>query len=202
MKLVVGLGNPGIEYTYNRHNIGFMVLDKYAEKLKTDFKLKEDYFFLQTKKAILIKPTTYMNLSGKAVRKILSKYSEIEDFIVIVDDIYLPLAEIRLKQKGGDGGHNGLKSIIDELGHSEFNRMRIGVDNNPEQILSDYVLSDFNESDLKKLEICFNFTQKIISTFIRDDMSKALNMYSRSKKSYSEQLTPSSESRDQRRNNE
>ena len=186
MRKIVGLGNPGEEYQTTKHNIGFMVLDKFAAKRKMSFKKDSNCMIAKRASFCLLKPTTYMNLSGKAIKR----YAEdINDLLVICDDIYLPFGEIRLRQSGGDGGHNGLLSIIEELNTADFNRMRIGV-GQPEhsKLLKDYVLGDFTPSELQILEKTSEFALKLIDCFIANGFQSMINYYSKNKKSYSESL--------------
>jgi PTH1 family peptidyl-tRNA hydrolase len=192
MKIVAGLGNPGDEYRLNRHNIGFIILDKFADTRKMSF--KKDGNALVAKRSLfkLIKPLTFMNLSGKAVTAISPPSWRgagvvVEDLLVVCDDIYLPLGEIRLRQSGGDGGHNGLNSIICELETENFNRMRIGV-GQPEHsgLLKQYVLEDFSPDELVVLEKTVDFAVQLIDCFIVKGFQAMLNHYSKNKKSYSE----------------
>ena len=186
MKIIIGLGNPGNEYQKSRHNIGFIVLDKYASYRKMSFVKERNTLIAKRNLFTLIKPITYMNLSGKA----LTPYLEyINEMLVICDDIYLPLGEIRLRQSGSDGGHNGLYSIIDELDSINFNRMRIGV-GQPANIetLSDYVLSDFSDKEIELLKKTADFAVNLIDCFIAKGFQAMLNFYSKNKKSYSEQI--------------
>ena len=133
MKIVVGLGNPGREYAATRHNLGFMVVDELARRLgssdgRSRFRSVLVEAFDDGQKIALVKPQTYMNLSGTSVREVLGWYkSSIADLLVVVDDIDLPFSAMRLRPRGGSGGHNGLKSIIAELGNDEFPRLRIGI---------------------------------------------------------------------------
>ena len=132
--LIVGLGNIGDEYSQTRHNIGFDVLDLLAKDLKSEFDIQRHAFVanakLKGRTLVLIKPTTYMNLSGKAVKYWLNKESiKIENILVVCDDLALPVGMLRMKLKGGDGNHNGLKSIIENLGHNKFSRLRYGIGN-------------------------------------------------------------------------
>ena len=157
MKLFVGLGNPGERYKLTRHNVGFMVLDKLIQKSTVKgWDKKFDSFFnkiiIDQKSIILLKPLTFMNVSGHAVQKVKNFYDIDHNNIVIIhDDIDLELGKIKLKKGGGDGGHNGLKSIIKLIG-SEFNRIRIGV-GRPEKInVSSYVLNDFPEIEVSFLK--------------------------------------------------
>ena len=133
MKIVVGLGNPGREYAATRHNLGFMVVDELARRLtsgeqRNRFRSELVEAFDGQEKIVLLKPKTYMNLSGSAVREAVSWYrAPIDDLLIAVDDLDLPFGSIRLRARGGSGGHNGLKSIIAELGSDGFSRMRIGI---------------------------------------------------------------------------
>ncbi len=190
MKLVVGLGNPGEKYKSNRHNIGFLLLDKYGNKKNISFKKRKYYLIAQDKDIVFIKPRTFMNNSGIAVTSILSKY-KVEDILVIVDDVNLPLGDIRLRQEGGFGGHNGLKSIAYALGSEEFKRLRIGVSNPSGFNISDYVLSDFSEEEEKVLKIVFDFSVSLLEIYIESDFEQVLNYYSKYKKSYSGKIKES-----------
>ena len=154
MKLIVGLGNPGKQYEKTRHNIGFEVIDELSKRLQIPLnqsKHKGIYGMgnVRGEKVILLKPLTYMNLSGESVRSLMDYYDiELEDLIVIYDDLDLPVGRIRLRQKGSAGGHNGMKSIIAHMGSQEFNRIRVGV-NRPSngQPITDYVLGRFTKEE-------------------------------------------------------
>ena len=157
MKLFVGLGNPGERYKLTRHNVGFMVLDKLIQKSTVEgWDKKFDSFFnkiiIDQKSIILLKPLTFMNVSGHAVQKVKNFYDiDPNNIVIIHDDIDLELGKIKLKKGGGDGGHNGLKSIIKLIG-SEFNRIRIGI-GRPEKIsVSSYVLNNFREEEVPLLK--------------------------------------------------
>ena len=157
MKLFVGLGNPGERYKLTRHNVGFMVLDKLIQKSTVEgWDKKFDSFFnkiiIDQKSMILLKPLTFMNISGHAVQKVKNFYGiDPNNIVIIHDDIDLELGKIKLKKGGGDGGHNGLKSIIKLIG-SEFNRIRIGI-GRPEKIsVSSYVLNNFREEEVPLLK--------------------------------------------------
>ena len=157
MKLLVGLGNPGEKYKLTRHNVGFMVLDKLIKQSTVDgWDKKFDSFFtkiiIAQKSMILLKPLTFMNVSGHAVQKVKNFYGiDPNNIVIIHDDIDLELGKIKLKKGGGDGGHNGLKSIIKMIG-SEFNRIRIGI-GRPEKIsVSSYVLNNFREEEVPLLK--------------------------------------------------
>ncbi|HZG71303.1 MAG TPA: aminoacyl-tRNA hydrolase [Chondromyces sp.] len=175
MKLIVGLGNPGAKYAGTRHNIGFDVIDELAERFQsplTEAKHKGVYTIINKmgQKFILLKPLTYMNLSGESVGEVMRYYQiDIEDLLVIYDDLDLPVGKIRLRQKGSAGGHNGIKSIIAHTGTQEFKRIRIGIDR-PKGSISvvDYVLGKFTaeEKELLKEVIpsCANACEEWLST--------------------------------------
>ncbi|MFD1039881.1 aminoacyl-tRNA hydrolase [Virgibacillus byunsanensis] len=150
MKCIVGLGNPGRKYKKTRHNIGFMVIDellsRYKWKLnKTKFNGNYTLENVDGEKVILLQPQTYMNLSGEAIGPLIDFYNiDVKDTLVIYDDLDLPTGKIRLRQKGGHGGHNGIRSTIDHLGTKEFNRIRIGIGRPTTPIpVVDYVLGKF-----------------------------------------------------------
>jgi len=159
MKIIVGLGNIGKEYENTRHNCGFMAVDAFAKELKTDFEEDKKFKAFMAKsehngeKILLVKPTTYMNLSGQAVSKVLNFYKEpLESLVVIYDDIDLPLGKIRVRQEGSAGTHNGMKSIIQELGSQNFTRIRIGTESRggtapKQQDLTSFVLSPFSSKE-------------------------------------------------------
>lgn len=154
MKIIVGLGNPGKQYEATRHNIGFHVIDELSKRL--DIPLTQSKFngmygigHVGTEKVMLLKPLTYMNLSGECIVPMMDYYEVNDDEIVVIyDDLDLQVGKLRLRQKGSAGGHNGIKSIIQHLGSQEFNRIRIGVDR-PENGMKvpDYVLSNFSEDE-------------------------------------------------------
>ena len=158
IKLVVGLGNPGKEYKYTRHNMGFMVLDEIAKRLEI-YKWKQRdgalYFdtHLDMSRVIFIKPQNYINLSGDVMIKFV-KYLNIktEDILVISDDLDLPLGSIKIKEKGSSGGHNGLKNIESQLGTNEYKRIKIGISNNKQMDTKDYVLEKFSIKERNHLK--------------------------------------------------
>ena len=154
-KLVVGLGNPGSKYHETRHNVGFMAIDLMAKELgltfseEKTFKAEVASTFLNGEKVYFVKPTTFMNLSGLAVRALLAYYNiPIEDFIVIYDDLDMEVGKLRFRQKGSAGGHNGIKSIIAETGTQEFDRIKIGI-GRPQKGMTvvNHVLGKFSEDD-------------------------------------------------------
>lgn len=168
MKVVVGLGNPGAKYEQTKHNVGFMCLDFYANKHNETFKFERKFNadVLKMGQLLLVKPQTFMNLSGEAVRKILDYYNiDLDDVLVIYDDLDLPFARIRLREQGGPGGHNGIKSIIQHVNTNDFKRLRVGIDSNPMMEAADYVLSKFSKQELDKIVDVATTTKDIIDLF-------------------------------------
>lgn len=188
MRIIVGIGNPGSRYKNNRHNVGFQFLDFFCEQKKLAFKAsKFDYHFAEGKISgapfVLIKPDTYVNNSGLAVLDCVNHYKvDVENLLVVVDDINLSLADIRIRKNGGDGGHNGLSSIIYHLQSKNFSRIRIGVGNDFQSgNLADYVLSDFSKNDFILLEKSFILSIQLVESFILDGYNKMLSSFSRLK---------------------
>ena len=186
MKALFGIGNPGKQYSDTRHNIGFMILDELARKLECSFTAgKGDYFIaggsLKGQDYILVKPTTYVNRSGIAASDILNNYDiPLEKFLVISDDVNLEVGKIRLRKSGGDGGHNGLASIIYYLESINFPRLRFGIGNNFEEgEMADYVLSPFEESELKIIKPRIEFAVSLAEEFIKGGLQSALDYYSK-----------------------
>ncbi len=181
--LIVGLGNIGEEYEKTRHNVGFMVLDAYAQASNLVFK-QERYAFVSQHKVkgrnlTLIKPTTFMNLSGKAVRYWMQKKKiDINNILVITDDINLPTGQIRLRPKGGDGGHNGLANIIELIGTQQFPRLRYGIGNEfaPGQQVQ-YVLGKMTEEELKIFDDTKDTCINIINSFVTIGLQRTMNQY-------------------------
>lgn len=158
MKLIAGLGNPGPQYRMTRHNIGFRVVDVLADRLQTNFKSgKGRYIYgdahYRQEKVILLKPLTYMNLSGEAISHALHYWKiETEDLLVVVDDINLPLGKLRARAQGSAGGQKGLFSIISILNDDEFPRLRFGIDQPPPgQNWADYVLQTFEKDEIERV---------------------------------------------------
>jgi peptidyl-tRNA hydrolase, PTH1 family len=181
--LITGLGNIGPEYAHTRHNIGFMAMDKLAETLKLVFESKRyawrSEFRFKGKIFILIKPTTFMNLSGKAVAYWLKKENiPDENLLVIADDIALPLGTLRLRKKGSAGGHNGLISIIEHLGTNEFARLRIGAGNEfPLGSQVRYVLGEWTDEEKKILFPKIEIATEIIKSFGTIGMDRTMNAF-------------------------
>jgi len=168
VKIVVGLGNPGAKYQQTKHNIGFMCLEFYANTTNLTFKFERKFNAEIAKQGdlLLVKPQTFMNLSGESVRKVIDYYNiALEDVLVIYDDLDLPLAKLRLREQGGPGGHNGIKSIQDHIHTDQFKRLRIGIDNNPLIEAKDYVLGKFSQAELDQVLVAAKNTTEIITQF-------------------------------------
>ena len=186
MRVIVGIGNPGSRYKNNRHNVGFQFLDFFVKKKLLSFKAsKFDYLFTEGEFSgnpfVLIKPVTFVNLSGVAVLNCVNNFDvNVKDLLIVIDDVNLETALIRIRKSGGDGGHNGLKSIIYHLNSNEFPRLRIGVGKDFKVgQLSDYVLTDFNENEHLKLCKSFDLSIQLIESFVADGYDKMLNTFSR-----------------------
>lgn len=185
MKIVVGLGNPGNEYSASRHNVGFMVIDELARHLGISSWKKRNQALVAEYRAeesvVLIKPQTYMNLSGIAVGELARWYKVApEDVIVIFDDMDLPLGRLRLRTKGGSGGHKGIESLLNQLTKDTFARVRIGIDRPPTnwQVV-DYVLSSFTPEE--KPLLCEAITRAVeaVECIVKQGMDKAMNVYNK-----------------------
>jgi PTH1 family peptidyl-tRNA hydrolase len=172
MKLIVGLGNPGNEYNKTRHNLGFLVLDKYLEEnnLKFDKDKFESIYTIDgigEDRVIFQQPMTFMNLSGTAVKQLSDFYKiKPEDILIVYDDKDLPVGDIRVRTKGSAGGHNGIKSIINQLGIENFGRLRIGIGSNPKINTADYVLGKFSKEDQEIIDNKMSDYIKEIDNFI------------------------------------
>ena len=153
MFLLVGLGNPGANYRLTKHNFGFWIIDKLVEQRSLKYKLgKGDYVFALDNDCMFLKPTSFMNNSGVAIKQAMSYYKNIDDIIIIYDDIDIDLGQIRFRPNGSDGGHNGLKSISQHMGTNDYFRLRIGIGRPVHGSVSDHVLSDFRGDDLILIE--------------------------------------------------
>lgn len=196
-RLIVGLGNPGSKYLKTRHNVGFMVVDAIAEKTKTVIESSDvarlASFFGMSGTAVsaeakfkgygfnLLKPLTYMNLSGSAVRKHANKLGiSPADILVVYDDIALPVGAIRLRPSGSAGGHNGLQDIIDELETDQIPRLRVGIGNHFERgQQAEYVLSPFEEAEQEAIQAAIKASMDAALTFVREGMTVAMNRYNK-----------------------
>ena len=183
--LVVCLGNPGDKYDGTRHNVGFMVADELGERKripiqKLKFKALTNTCELGGAKVLLMKPITYMNLSGEAVRQAADFYKvPPERVLVVSDDVSLPVGKLRIRLKGSAGGHNGLKSIIQHLGSEEFPRLKIGVGEkpHPDYDLADWVLGRFTGEDKKAIEAAVKRAADAVEAVIRDGAERAMGKF-------------------------
>ncbi len=185
--ILVGLGNPGKEYEKTRHNIGFMALDFVSKKLGVDFntqKFKSCYGVgnFGDKKVILLKPQTFMNLSGQAVVLLMSFYKvPSENVILIYDDISLPVGKMRIRKQGSHGGHNGVKNIVELSGTKNFPRIKIGVGDKPNEHwdLSDWVLSKFGKNEMDLIENNMPKVYDALSLMTQEKIDQAMNDFNR-----------------------
>ncbi|EKQ55982.1 MULTISPECIES: aminoacyl-tRNA hydrolase [unclassified Clostridium] len=182
MFLIVGLGNPGKEYEDTRHNIGFKVIDNIAREYNIELnrqKFKGIYGegFIEGKKVMLLKPATYMNLSGESIREVVDFYNlDNTEILVIYDDISLEVGTLRIREKGSAGGHNGIKSIIAHLGSDVFSRIKVGV-GQPKGDLIKYVLGKFTKEETVILNQVIEVSTKATAEIIKNDVKTAMNQY-------------------------
>ena len=184
MKLIAGLGNIGTKYTFTRHNAGFMLADSIALNNNLNFKENTRLKCLMTNYRngsddyLIIKPTTFMNLSGEAVRAVSDYYKiSIEDIIVVYDDLALPIGKIRFRANGSDGGHNGIKSVIQHLGTENFARLKIGIgpqSNLPSEV---FVLQNFSQDELEILKNTLVTAKQGLACFFSEGISAAQNKF-------------------------
>ena len=185
MKIIVGLGNPGTEYENTRHNAGFITIDKLAEDLNMELNHEKfNAIFAKGKvkgeDVILLKPMTYMNNSGIAIRQCMDFYkASPEDVLVIYDDVDLPVGKIRLRQKGSAGGHNGMKSIISHLSTAEFDRIRVGVGKDPQIPMMNWVLSKFRAEEKEDLNTATTNASKAAQFSIHHTFIDTMNRYNK-----------------------
>lgn len=182
--LVVGLGNPGTDYDYTRHNAGFMVIDYIAKvfgvKLnKSKFKSLYNKVKIGKDDVIFLKPQTYINSSGEAVRECMQFYKiPVENLVVIFDDVSLDVGTIRIKRNGSSGGHNGIKSIINLIGTDDFKRIKIGVGSKPDHWdLPDWVLSRFSTKELDSVVACFEKSLFAVDLIVKGKIDQAMNKF-------------------------
>ena len=183
MKLIVGLGNPGLEYNNTRHNVGFMCIDEIARHFNVSLdsnKFKGNYtqFTHNNDKIILLKPLKYMNLSGEVIRDFVNFYKiKIEDILVICDDLDTLVGTYRLRYKGSSGGHNGLKNIEQNLSTNEYKRIKVGISNNKLIDTKDYVLGKFTSDELKLINPIINKMSDIIEDYLKLPFDNLMNKY-------------------------
>jgi PTH1 family peptidyl-tRNA hydrolase len=187
--MVVGLGNPGSQYESTRHNIGFRIIDNLALNIETEFKKVKSYDSLISRgklmnhNLMLVKPQTFMNLSGKSVSKIVSYYRiSFQDLLIVYDDLNLELGQIRIRKRGSAGGHKGVESIIQYLNSEDIPRLRIGIGKpsiNSNFDYASYVLSNFNNNEKDKISEVIQLSTEAIKTVIEDGLEKAMRKYNR-----------------------
>ncbi len=189
MKLIVGLGNPGKDYEKTRHNIGFMFLDYYYDYLKLSDKWSKKFngLYIETningEKVILLKPLSYMNLSGGVVKKFIDYFNiDINDLLVISDDLDLNFLNFKLKDKGSCGGHNGLRDIENNLQTTEYKRLKIGISNNKEINTKDYVLSKFTKNDLYEINNLLSKLMELMDDYFVLKFNDLMCKYNRKNK--------------------
>lgn len=186
MKVIVGLGNPGERYENTRHNVGFMVIDRLAERWNIKLgpsKLKGwiGEGIIQQQKVVLLKPATYMNLSGESVRAAMDWYKfSLDDIVIIYDDLDLPAGQLRLREKGSAGGHNGIKSLIQHLGTQEFKRVRVGVDRPaPGSDIPNYVLAPFPKDQRPLVEESIDRSCDAVEFWLKVNFLDAMSRFPR-----------------------
>ena len=184
MKIIAGLGNPGVRYRWSRHNIGFQVVDQLAatHHIAVDqkrFKALYGAGWIDSQKIILLKPMTFMNLSGEAVKRAVDFFKvEMEDVIVTHDDLDLPFGRLRIKRGGGDGGHQGVRSVVERMGASGFPRLKVGVGRPPAGVeAADYVLAPFEESERASLNGVLKRASEALAVMLIEGMEAALNRF-------------------------
>lgn len=188
MYIIAGLGNPGLKYAGTRHNVGFCVIDELSDRF--NIKVNEHKHkaligkgMIGGEKVILVKPQTFMNLSGESIRQVMDFYKlDNSNLIVIYDDISLDVGQLRIRTKGSAGGHNGIKNIIAHTGSQEFDRVRIGVGEKPEKMdLADYVLSVFSRDDQALIRDAVRDGASAVEKMLTEGTEKAMNIYNQKK---------------------
>ena len=188
MYVIAGLGNPGKQYENTKHNIGFTAIDYLADKHGIDInKIKFKALYGEGKiageKVILLKPQTYMNLSGESIREIMNFYKlPPENLFVIYDDVDLEMGKIRIRKKGSAGSHNGMKSIIYQLANHDFPRFRVGIDSERKGDLARYVLGGFSKDNLELIEKAIVNVAEAIEYALKFDIDSAMNIYNKNSK--------------------
>ena len=187
MYIIAGLGNPTLQYEGTRHNVGFDVIDTLADKYNISVDARKSSAFIgkgmiEGQKVILVKPQTYMNLSGESIRGLVDYYKiDVEhELLVIYDDISLDVGQLRIRKKGSAGGHNGIKNIIANLGTQNFPRIKVGVGEKPKKYdLADYVLSHFSIAERELMEEGYQKAVKAVEMLLDGEMEAAMNEYNR-----------------------
>ncbi len=186
---MIGLGNPGSKYEFTRHNIGFRIIDSLARDMGIEFNKVKSYYSLISRgminnhKVMLVKPQTFMNLSGRAVNRVVSYYKiPLQDLLIVYDDLNLELGQVRIRKKGSSGGHKGIESIMQYLNSEDIPRLRIGIGNPSVNYNFDcvsYVLSNFNNDEEDKIAEVIQLSTEAVKTIIEDGFEKAMRKYNR-----------------------
>ncbi|MBP3664279.1 MAG: aminoacyl-tRNA hydrolase [Tyzzerella sp.] len=187
MFIIVGLGNPTKEYEGTRHNVGFEVIDRIADKYNISVTDRKSRAFcgkgiIAGQKVLLVKPQTYMNLSGESVRGLVDYYKidEESELLVIFDDISLDVGQLRIRKKGSAGGHNGIKNIIAHLGSNVFNRIKVGVGEKPKEYdLADYVLGHFSKAEQEVMEDGYKDAIQAVELILQGEIDGAMNQFNK-----------------------
>ena len=184
MKLIVGLGNPGKDYSNTRHNVGFNFIDNYLEnkKIVDSWKRKFDGLYIKTninnEDVIFLKPQTFMNLSGNSVKKVVEYFGiSVSDILVVSDDLDLNVGNFKLKMNGSSGGHNGLKDISEKLGTNDFKRLKIGISNNKEIDTKNYVLGKFSKEEIEILNELFKKLNIVLDDYFVESFQNLMNKH-------------------------
>ena len=209
MYIVVGLGNPGRQYENSRHNVGFCVIDKLADKhdIRVETRKGRAYVgsgIIAGQRVLLAKPQTFMNLSGESVRSLVDffKIDPAHDLLVIHDDVSLDVGQLRIRRKGSAGGHNGMKSILTHLGNNEFFRLKIGVGEKPKEYdLADYVLGHFSKGEREIMEESYDKAVSAVEMLISGDEKKAMNVFNTKPKKEKQEITRKEEPKKESLNN-
>lgn len=184
--LVVGLGNPGFEYEDTRHNIGFMVVEEVSARHRWMWQREDDTYLIARSHTdqpvvLLVKPLTFMNNSGAAVARVMQRYSvPLTNLLVVLDDFWLDLGTLRVRAKGSDGGHNGLRSIIEHLGTEEFARLRCGIRKEPmppKDEMAEFVLSPFDQGEKQLVEKMIDTAADAVEEFVRSGIERTMNIF-------------------------
>lgn len=188
-RLIVGLGNPGETYDQTRHNIGFRVVKRFAQKQAMSFRHITDFIgdvakgYLHAKTTLLLLPLTYMNSSGEAIRRCMEYFAiSLQEMLVVYDDVALPFGRLRLKPQGSSGGHNGLKSIEQHLGSSEYARLRVGIGVGQEEDLAEYVLGKFTSEEREKLPQIVDKATEAVELWLSSAIESAMHIINSAKK--------------------
>ena len=181
MHLLCGLGNKGSEYTFTRHNIGYLVIDRFSERFNIPVRKKDSGCRIGSKDdLVLAKPDTYMNLSGDPVGKLVRKFSVPPDFLIVIhDDLDMDFGKLRIRFGGRDGGHKGVRSIIESLGTQDFYRLKIGIGRNPAIPAEEYVLSRFVYDKQRELAEIIDIACEALDVFVSEGGQKAMSIYNK-----------------------